>query len=125
MTNTATKILGSYLVSLTRVRDGVTVVWKEDFDVHADSDVWFKEPNSWKETTRFLWEDGNYSCNCNRFLFFERALGKTEAEIDALDPSKEESYGDCGKYEKYRCNWIKDAHSDEMIYRGEECSDLN
>lgn len=25
----------------------------------------------------FIWQDGNYSCDCNRYLFFERADGKT------------------------------------------------
>ena len=24
---------------------------------------------------RFMWSDGNYGCDCNRHLYFERALG--------------------------------------------------
>ena len=27
----------------------------------------------------FLWEEGNYSCDCNREIFFQRAKGK---EVD-------------------------------------------
>ena len=104
--------LGKYTVSLTRLSDEQTVEFTEDFTVHDDtSDDW----SDWKSTLRFLWEDGNYSCNCNRFLFFERALGKTEAEIDELDPNKPGTTGDCGSYEKYRVNFIKDE-SGKIIY---------
>ena len=28
----------------------------------------------------YMWEEGNYSCDCNREMFFERAGGK---EVDA------------------------------------------
>lgn len=27
------------------------------------------------EGNMFIWEEGNFSCDCNRFLFFERAKG--------------------------------------------------
>lgn len=49
----------------------------------------------------FIWEEGNFSCDCNRYLLFERALGKTEEEIEASDPDK------CS-YGGYCVNWIKD-----------------
>lgn len=31
----------------------------------------------------FIWEDGNYACDCNRKLFFERAIG-VEPQDDAV-----------------------------------------
>ena len=62
---------------------------------------------------------GLNECNCNRFLFFERALGKSEVEIKELDPCKD-GVGGCGSYEEYRCDWIKDANTGEMIYGGEK-----
>lgn len=34
----------------------------------------------------YMWTDGNYGCDCNRFLFHSRALGK--------DPNWDE--GECG-----------------------------
>jgi len=103
--------LGKYTVSLIRIRDGQKVEFTENFDVHDDTcDDW----SDWISTVIFLWEDGNYSCNCNRFLFFERALGKTEAEIDRLDLR-----GDCGSYEKYRVNFIKDE-TGKIVYEEHE-----
>lgn len=33
------------------------------------------------ETADFCWIEGNYSCDCNRYLFFERAEGG-DPEID-------------------------------------------
>jgi len=26
----------------------------------------------------FIWTDGNYACDCNRYLFFQRAAGEAE-----------------------------------------------
>ena len=39
----------------------------------------------------FLWEEGNYSCDCNRHLFFERAAGR-EPEDGECPPCGEELY---------------------------------
>lgn len=38
------------------------------------------------DSQRFLWEEGNYSCDCNRELFFRRAQGQelTDEEFDDL-----------------------------------------
>jgi hypothetical protein len=30
----------------------------------------------WEDHFRFLWEDGNFSCDCNRSLEFQRAKGQ-------------------------------------------------
>ena len=33
-------------------------------------------PSDWDEDGDFIWTEGNYACDCNRFLFFERAGGR-------------------------------------------------
>lgn len=42
----------------------------------------------------FLWSEGNYSCDCNRSLFFQRAAGKPEMEVLKSDES-DPDYSDC------------------------------
>jgi hypothetical protein len=32
------------------------------------------------EYSEFMWTEGNYSCDCNRHLFFERAIGNEPEE---------------------------------------------
>lgn len=39
----------------------------------------------------FMWTDGNYGCDCNRFLFFERALGH-DPDFGDCPPCGEELY---------------------------------
>lgn len=29
----------------------------------------------------FQWEEGNYSCDCNRYIFFENVIGRTYQDI--------------------------------------------
>ena len=41
----------------------------EIVDYYNDSTIWDNGINF------FIWEEGNYSCDCNRELFFERAKG--------------------------------------------------
>jgi len=33
------------------------------------------ENSDWEESSEFSWSEGNMSCDCNRELLFERALG--------------------------------------------------
>jgi hypothetical protein len=35
-------------------------------------------------TNDFMWSEGNYSCDCNRQLFFTDALGKPRSDLDKL-----------------------------------------
>lgn len=61
-------------VHIRRVTDGVTRVYTED-------DWW--PPCNLSIGSIYMWENGNYSCDCNRHLFFLRAggeLGKCEIE---------------------------------------------
>lgn len=34
----------------------------------------------WKWFGNFIWEDGNFACDCNRYLFWCRAAGEPETE---------------------------------------------
>ena len=40
----------------------------------------YVHPQQWYDQCAYMWEDGNYSCDCNRALFFERAIGADESE---------------------------------------------
>ena len=50
----------------------------KEFVVHTDFGYEFEE-----ETAIFMFEDGNYSCDCNRSLFIQREYG--EDAIPSLD----------------------------------------
>jgi hypothetical protein len=32
-------------------------------------------PHEWGEADWFLWDEGNFSCDCNRRILFDRAIG--------------------------------------------------
>lgn len=59
-------------ITLRRNADGATA------DVTDQSSDW--------DEAGFIWTDGNYGCDCNRYLFFERAHGR--------DPDFDD--GECG-----------------------------
>jgi hypothetical protein len=40
----------------------------------------------------FQWDDGNYGCDCNRHLFFERAGGELEWNETDEHPCGDEAY---------------------------------
>jgi len=84
-------------IKMTRRSDGLSVEFKDSlYQTEGYDGV-------------FIWSEGNYSCDCNRYLSFERALGKTEEWIAANDPAK------CGNVD-YRVDWIKDE-SGEILYK--------
>jgi hypothetical protein len=35
----------------------------------------YEDDCEWQEGSDYLWGDGNYACDCNRSLFFARAVG--------------------------------------------------
>jgi hypothetical protein len=63
---------------LRRVSDGVerTVVDETGFSID-DGDV-----EDAIRSVVYQWSDGNYSCDCNRALFFARAGGEEEPEVE-------------------------------------------
>ena len=42
---------------------------------------WYDDGNSHR-ATEFMWNDGNYSCDCNRAWFFARAANEPEYDVD-------------------------------------------
>ena len=60
-------------VTILDTHTGETVTYEDEhyFDDEYDSD--------------FIWDEGNFSCDCNRALFFLRAKGVPEEDIDHDD----------------------------------------
>lgn len=59
-------------VELKEVLTGRTVTHQIEWD--------FNRPDA-EEALEFIFSEGNYSCDCNRELFFYRALDRLEHEI--------------------------------------------
>lgn len=57
----------SYVVGIIRIADGATRT--------------VEMPGEWDEGADYLWTEGNYACDCNRGLFFDRAI-EPEATTD-------------------------------------------
>lgn len=53
----------------------------------------------------YMWRDGNYSCDCNRQLFFNEADGVTTSDEDV----------ECGEG-AYTVISVKNAETGELIY---------
>ena len=71
-----------YFVTIRRVSDGKEAVYRSE-----GGPAW--DPGD--EGYDFLWSEGNYSCDCNRHLFFERAsgnLGENEFSGDTCSDGK-------------------------------------
>jgi hypothetical protein len=57
------------------------------------------------EPSVFNWEENNYSCDCNRYLFFQRANNEDEIDEDSI----------CGD-DKYSVN-LYNPKNDKCIYK--------
>lgn len=56
---------------ITHVPTKEQVVYHDTYDIDTeDIEEW---QDSWQSTYSFIWEEGNFACDCNRALFFERA----------------------------------------------------
>jgi hypothetical protein len=60
-------------VSLISIRDEFTGIVR----VYDDKDEWHGD---------YIWDEGNYSCDCNRHLFFQWAAGVDTDVLDDEDP---------------------------------------
>ncbi len=70
-----------YKAKITRKADGKTHII--DFDwASTVSEEEAKDGYTPEYYIDWMWEEGNYSCNCNHHLFFERAEGTSEEEIE-------------------------------------------
>lgn len=63
----------------------------------------------------FIWCDGNFACDCNRYDFFERAGGR--------EPDDEESENaPCG-HTAYVVDYIKDGETGKVVYSESDSGD--
>lgn len=60
------KAAGSYDVYIRRNADGLVHVYHYD--------------GPWEEHSDYMWFEGNYACDCNRYLFFQRAADEPESD---------------------------------------------
>jgi hypothetical protein len=83
------------IAHIKRVFDGE--VRKSEENAVLDNGDKFPDP--------YIWEDGNYSCDCNRELFFECASGKSYDEVET----------ECGD-ERFQVN-LENPATGEIYYR--------
>jgi hypothetical protein len=92
-----------YRVNLTHIPSNQTV----EFD-----DTWgypdYIRGEDWETDPVFIWTDGNYGCDCNRHIFFNK---------DGLNNINYEDV-ECGE-KLYRLNWIKNLETGKVIFKGE------
>lgn len=79
-------------------------------------------PSPWDETTEYLWEGGNWACDCNRSLFFKVAAGNDDPESDDCGDG---AYSVCcvatdgtTLYEDGDWDWSEPQKSDRSIVEG-------
>ena len=51
------------------------MMWIEIMRVSDGATRRYHDPSAWEDYSEYMWSDGNYSCDCNRSLFFARATG--------------------------------------------------
>jgi len=56
-----------YKAIITRVADGEIGEYKPDWDYEVTEDGFSNE---------YIWSEGNFSCDCNRMMFFHEARGE-------------------------------------------------
>lgn len=67
--------------------------------------------HDWHDSSDFLWTDGNYSCDCNRSLFFGYAAGLKRGEIEQAD---------CGE-SAFAIPYVILPNGERVEIDGEEC----
>jgi hypothetical protein len=83
-------------VHIRKQSDGVVRVYKTDGLLDDDGE----------HLSTYIWEEGNFSCDCNRYLFYQRAV---DADEDDNAPD-----GFCGE-DKYRI-WIVNPATGNIVY---------
>lgn len=64
---------GRWVLCVAHIRNNATG------EVRASDEVAIIEPGD-RYPSPYIWSEGNYSCDCNRELIFERAAGKEPAD---------------------------------------------
>lgn len=108
---------------LTYIPTNEQVLYCDTYDIDTnDIEEWH---DSWQSAYSFIWEDGNYSCDCNRALFFERAkIGDKDAwpevpcghELYRLDKLVVRETGEIVYSEKKGDNMLFDTKEPRLIF---------
>jgi hypothetical protein len=80
-----------YTISITRTSDQKTL---ELHDVWGDWPGYVRD-GDWQESIVYMWDEGNYCCDCNRQMYFLKASGEADPE-----------FGECG-FTAYKVNWLR------------------
>lgn len=58
----------------------------EIHDTETNETRQYQDSYDWDDESHMLYmfRDGNYSCDCNRELFFQRAVGEPETDLDEV-----------------------------------------
>jgi hypothetical protein len=67
-----------YWVTIRRNEDGVERTSPNTFGEWHKTDPRYGEDY----TDEFLWSDGNYSCDCNRKIYWSRFAGEPDGDIE-------------------------------------------
>src|SRR5689334_15778879 len=73
---------------------------------YRDEDGGYEDPDNPGEFADFIWREGNFSCDCNRSLFFRLAKGE---DVDTMDAT-------CGDG-RYVVEQIVRVSNGEVVYR--------
>lgn len=87
-----------YDIHITEVATGITRIYH-----HNDDPDWERIDGD------YVWPDGNYGCDCNRALFFARAGGEEDIDIE------------CGEERFSVC--ITARETGEVLYRDNRPND--
>ncbi len=89
---------------ITLISSGEQVVYHDSYDI--DTNDIPSHRDDWQGAYSFIFEDGDYKCDCNRALFFERAkTGDDSIWVDC----------ECGN-SLYRLDKLVVRETGEIIY---------
>ena len=89
-------------IHIKEVSTGTVVSFLDN--VSCEHQGW-SQPEFSETSNPYIWSEGNFSCDCNRYIFFQRELGREE----------QDSGLECGET-RFRVN-IENPITGEMIYR--------
>lgn len=81
---------------IARIKNNITGEIRD----YCNDAIWDEEKN---EPALWIWQEGNYACDCNRYLFFQRAKREKQVERGCSDG-------------KYSVN-IYNAKNMELLYK--------
>jgi hypothetical protein len=81
-------------VNLMDLYTGETREYQDKYAIYYDNPAKISDPPPWWQTAEFQWFENNYSCDCNRWHFWEEAGGMTNRETHLKDSSRDTVCGE-------------------------------